>query len=219
MQTRNIGLLLASIYVPALALLGAAALAAHSLNIPFGNASRDLAAIAGTHPLAGFISNIGILLWCATATVCLCAAYVASRVGHARAARFLMYSGLFTAVLLIDDFFLVHEQLAPSYLGIPERAVIVLYGISMLVYALSFRAEIRRSEYWLLFSALSLFAVSVLLDMVDPGGKYHLFFEDGAKLLGLANWLAYYLRTAQALVIPEVRMANAKRVVAHPDSG
>jgi len=39
-----------------------------------GNMTRDMAAIAGIHPLSGILSNLGILLWCvpiATAPGCV----------------------------------------------------------------------------------------------------------------------------------------------------
>lgn len=211
MPIKKTTLIFSLIYGPTLGVLAAVALAAQTLGIPFGNASRDLAAIAGVHPLAGFLSNIGILLWCAAATVCLCAAYVARRRGDTRVSRFLFFSGLFTAVLLCDDFFLVHEQLAPSYLGLHEDVVVASYALALLCYAWVFRAEIWRTEFGLLFAAAAFFAVSIGLDALNPGGRYHLFIEDGAKLLGLANWLAYYLRTSLALALPDLAVAGARR--------
>jgi hypothetical protein len=40
--------------------------------------TNDTAAIARIHPIAGILSNLGVLLWCASASICLFAAFMSN---------------------------------------------------------------------------------------------------------------------------------------------
>ena len=81
----------------------------------------------------GTISNLGILLWWAAASVYAFAAYLyRSRFGRATSSlthAFLVYMAALTGLLALDDLFMIHEELLPVRLGVPEVSMYVLYGV------------------------------------------------------------------------------------------
>ena len=172
--------------------------------------TRDMAVIAKVHPLSGFLSNLGVLLWCASATVCLFACAALHRLGNIPLFRFFLASGLLSAYLLMDDFFMVHEFLGPRYLGLPEKAIIALLGVSVLVYLAIFRAVILGQTPWLfLLLALGFLGTSAFSDVFfyrllesRIGYNWAFFIEDGAKWLGIASWCSYFVRTAYQALVP-----------------
>src|SRR5688572_20367429 len=94
---------------PALVVLAAVVTARVVFGIPIAAMTRDAAAIAGLHPLAGFVSNLGIMLWCAAATACLVAAAALHAVVPGEQARFFLSAGLLSLYLMLDDCFQLHE--------------------------------------------------------------------------------------------------------------
>src|SRR5262245_7279077 len=73
---------------------------------------RDPADLANLHPLTGFISNLGILFWSASAAVCVFAWRVLRPSdGPAEFSTFLLCSAVFTTILMMDDLFQLHESL------------------------------------------------------------------------------------------------------------
>jgi hypothetical protein len=178
------------LYLPNFALLFLVAIAALGPQITVASLTRDMAATAKVHPLTGVVSNVGILLWCATAAICLFSSNLLRQRGAHRAAGFLLWSGLMTAGLLVDDFFMFHEYLAPVHLGLDEKVVLLGYVCITAVYLLQQRRLILEADYRLLVSALVLFTGSMMIDLADVGGWWNLA-EDGCKLLGIASWFGY----------------------------
>ncbi len=169
--------------------------------IPIGNLVRDPTAVAGESIYVGFLSQAGIFMWAGAAAVCFLGALVLSsdepNVNETR--RFLLVSGLFSLMLGLDDVFLLHEAFFP-HIGIPELAVFAAYGIFAAYYLVRFHRMIFRAEFLLLGMALGFFAVSVLLDLLDPTFLDPYFWEDGGKVVGIVAWQAYYFRTTMAAV-------------------
>lgn len=64
-----------------------------------------------TNPLVSFLSNLGALLWCASCTICFFTAYSIQSKYRKKDFDFLLYSGIFSLILLFDDFFMVHDYL------------------------------------------------------------------------------------------------------------
>ena len=191
--------------VAAAALLGIVLLLHIWKDIPFGQLTKDPVALGkGTSAYTGFLSQIGIFLWSGTASVCLfCGAVLPRTIVDSRFVRFLLVSGLFTLYLGLDDVFLLHELVYPQ-LGIAQNYVLAGYVIITLLYLFAFRKIILATRYRLLAVSLVFFAVSVVLDVFMPFSFALTFFEDGAKLFGLVNWSAYFVRTAaDAIVSPE----------------
>jgi len=201
--------LLLSLYIVQLLLLFAVTVTSLLTGIAIGDFLRDPAATMETHPFIGVISNVGILLWTATTTICL---FSWSIVRHNRDQKqfsiLLLYSGLMTMLLLFDDLFLLHEVIFPDYLGIPETLVFIGYGGLMLFGAVKFKKSILETEYLILLTSLGFFAASQCIDVFQDsiqsiiGGGIVLLLEDGFKLLGIAGWFGYFLRSCSDTLRP-----------------
>jgi len=172
---------------------------------------RDIVATGKLPFFAGFVSQLGGMLWCATLTVCLFSLLILQRQNGnlADSKRFLLQAGILTGVLLLDDIFLFHEDVAPHYLHIPEKFVMAGYLLLGVAFVVFNRDEILRSEYLLLLLALGMLGTSVFLDALpidDFGLRYffkrlEIFLEDGFKFAGIATWLIYFVRYAAQKIV------------------
>ena len=167
-------------------------------NRPISDFTRDIAAVADMPPYIGFLSNVGILLWCAAGTIALVTAALMNRTqAHVLPARFFTSLGVLTSMLTLDDLFEFHEWAFPKFLGIHEKMIILIYGILLLYILIRYRSVYLETSYFLLYSALFCLALSVLIDRIpDNVIPYHHLFEDGFKLIGIANWFAFTLQAA-----------------------
>lgn len=194
-QLRSLLPTLFRIYIPGLLLLAGAAL---QRKVPVSHLLRDPVLLTQAPFYAGAISNIGALLWCAAASICLfCAALsrrtVAKQANSKRWDIFLFWSGLITLMLLADDFFLLHEEVYPNYLYISEKIILLAYGVIFLFYLTVFRKTILKTNYLLLLLAFAFFGISIGIDLFDINDSEIIFLiEDGAKFLGIISWFAYF---------------------------
>lgn len=114
------------------------------------------------HPFVGLLWDTGVLLWTSTSAICLFTAIALRKwQGASRDAGLFMSAGLFTAVLLIDDFFLIHESLNSS------RYLLLAYLVVVGALFVGFRDPILSYEYELLLIALSFFGLSLLVDVLQ----------------------------------------------------
>ncbi len=165
--------------------------------IPIGRLTKDPTAFGGLSVYTGFLSQIGIFFWSASATVCFFSATVLSRrADRHELKRFLLISALLTLLLGLDDVFLLHEEVLPHF-GIPEKLVFGSYAGLFLFYLFRFYPLILETEYVLMAIALFFFGVSIILDLWRPPGINRFLFEDGAKLIGVVSWLAYFFRVGE----------------------
>lgn len=201
--------LLAISFAPAAALLLALSLAGIAKGTAIGWFTKDPATLLRYHPVAGVLSNVGVVIWCSSAAISLFVAFVLRGTGRGRDAGLLLGAGILTAVLALDDFFLIHDFWAREYLGIPERLTYGILGAWTLAHLLAFRREILASEYAVLATALALFAVSVAIDAaLEPWllslglDRWVVLVEDGAKFLGIVAWSVYHAWVAWELLVP-----------------
>jgi hypothetical protein len=153
-QARELAPLLAALYLPATALLLAGVIASYVKRLSFGFFTSDPTMVLGASPFTGAISNIGVLGWCATATLCLFTwAVTRHRTGGGIGDAFLLIPGLLTASLMADDLFQIHEVLLPLYVGGPDDLLIVPYALIGLGWLVAFRRRILKTEYLLLLIA------------------------------------------------------------------
>jgi len=194
-----------AILIPASLILLAVIFVAAVFEVRPGTMTRDIAALAGVHPLAGVLSNLGMLLWCAATTVCFFGAWILRARGSHKDARFLAWSGVLTGYLLLDDLFLLHELLLPDYVGLPEKAVYLAIFIGTGAYAFAFWRDIRQTPYLLLLLAVGFLSVSVSADVIlgrfiaEPE-YWGPLLEDGPKWIGIAYWCGYYVATARQMI-------------------
>ncbi len=184
------------IYVPVLVFLGITALANVYADVPFAFFSRDPVRLLNGHPLTGIQSHLGVLLWSATAGICFFT-YLALKPARVTFASFLLWSGMVTLWLALDDLFLFHEDLARRFFGIPQKAVYLAYLLFFACYVIRFREVIFRSDFVFAILAAVFLASSVAIDVLEHLWKspWRIFFEDGFKLLGLVSWSGYLILT------------------------
>lgn len=197
-QLRSIGPTIITVAVITAVFLGLAVTIHFREHVPVGELTRDPVAVLGGAVYVGLLSQLGIFLWAAAASVNYFVAFLlAGETAAARFKTFFIVSGLISLLLGFDDVFLLHENVFPC-LGIPEQVTYVVYIVIVLLWAFRFRAIIQMSDYLLLFFAGICFAGSIALDVFDSNFHGEVLVEDGLKFPGIALWTAYFFRTALA---------------------
>lgn len=170
-------------------------LISNQLDKPIQNFTEDPAYLVDFHPLVGVISNMGALLWCATAVICLFTYFFLRRYSRNNDTSFLLYSGLLTVLLLFDDFFMLHDGLIPLYFSLSEVWVYFTYVILAIVWFVYFREQILQGEFIILGFAILFLGLSTIADLFLPQGEQVVFLiEEGFKFYGITTWLIYFTR-------------------------
>lgn len=157
---------------------------------------RDPAATYGFNPLAGLISHIGVFLLSATGVVSMFASL------HTRIDKPLfLWIGLFSLMIAVDDFFMLHEVMVPRLMGIPEIYVLAFYAAFAALFFFGFRRSLIGRKQLGLYVGVGLLASSILVDLVMDYSEYQVVMEDSLKFLGLVVWSAYWLRRAHYSVM------------------
>jgi hypothetical protein len=170
------------------------------MEIPYSTLTKEPSYIGGLHPFTGILSNFGILGWCVAAAVAVFTWQLLRDIPEKREmSHFLLYFGVLSVALLLDDFLLFHEWVFIVYFGIPESVTVGAYGVLTLFGLVFWRKTIlNTSVYPLLIVALGFFALSVFIDFFytitrQLFGEVRVVFEDGAKFIGIVNWLCYFV--------------------------
>jgi hypothetical protein len=183
---------------------------------------RDPIMVAGgeqSEYYLGLFSNLGVVLWTATAAICLFAGSELSDSPNRQARQFLLYAGIFTTLLMFDDLFMFHENYA-------DDLIYIVYGFGLLYYLISFFRLILRLDVVLVALTVPLFGITVLLDLAPwrllPGEgievpqvlasspterdevrrlgfELRYLLEDGSKFIGICCWAAFHIRAAGLL--------------------
>jgi hypothetical protein len=207
-QLRALRPVLFCLYGPAAIFLTVLAVLCFSWGIPFSVLTRDIADTAGVHPLTGMVSSIGMWFWSGAVAICAFGWFALKGAPEMRQRRsFFGVFGALTLVLLADDLFMLHETLIPRHLSISDRKVLLMY---MVVFPLTFwlhRAAVARTSFVLVALSALCFGFSIFIDETHdyfvPDSIHHLL-EDGAKLLGIISWAAYFFVTCLDSVRPRL---------------
>jgi len=192
-------------FIPAIAILAALVVVRVFFQVSMSDMTSDVTTLAKIHPLSGILSNLGILVWCAAASICAFAAITLRTIKPRDTFWFLFFSALVSSYLLIDDCFQFH-QLASRYLGLNDKIFYMALGIAVSVYLIAFRRVIARTNYGFLVVALGFLTSSVVIDAflipyLRRYGDWMYLFEDGAKWLGIASWCSYYVHTSHQFLV------------------
>ena len=174
----------------------------------------DILALVELPFYTGSMSQLGVLIWCASATSCLLTYFLLRKFnkGSIYARRFLFYSGLISLFLMFDDMFLLHEEVAEDFFDLGQKKVYLIYFLIIALFLYFYRSEILSSDYLLLVIAFDLFGGSIMLDVIADTfsdilgasnsffAKREVFIEDGIKFIGIASWLLYYLNYINKLI-------------------
>lgn len=184
------------IFLPSISLIVVIAGVCFVYQVEVVKLTRDPLALFNKNPLYGFLSNLGVLLWCATVSISSFSAFVLYRKNSERIMQFLFFSALLSMYLLLDDLFQIHE-----FFGKKEDIIYIVLSGAVLFYLFCFRKIIMETNYHLLLGAVGLLGFSVLCDAIlSPWfswlGHWFFIFEDGAKWLGIVSWLSYFVDTS-----------------------
>ena len=199
--------------VPAALLMVVLGIGCGILDVEVSRFTRDPMAITHGHPLYGFVSNVGAILWSASAAYCLFAYMLLRPSSSARhEVRFFMVGGGISLTLLIDDFFMLHDSIAPVYLGLNEGVFVLLYGACCFYYLLAYWELIRDRGFLLFVLAVAFFVLSILIDLLpDTLLSQHFLYEDGFKFVGIACWCGFQY----TVCLYRVRIAMSSAEVSH----
>jgi hypothetical protein len=147
-----------------------------------------------SHPFVGVVSNLGALLWCTAAVVCLFSYLILRKKISSKSASFMLWSGLLTTMLLFDDLFMFHDYLAITHLNIEQTTVYILYLILAITWFIYFFDEIRSNDFLILLLAGFFLGLSVVGDFILPQEGIAYMFEDASKFFGIVTWTTYFIR-------------------------
>ena len=203
-QMRKLAVTCAAIYLPTICLLaGAVGLSSH-LDEPISIFLSDPVTVMDAPPYYGALSNLGVLIWCVGGAIAGFSGVALRTMGAKTVlAEFLTASGVLTLVLVADDLFLLHEQILPHYLSIPQNLVLGSYAVFGVGYLIRYWRVIGQTDWLLLGAAFAGLGLSVLFDTVLKPlelGQQSLL-EDGCKLLGIVSWTAYFWRAGWEAIL------------------
>ena len=162
-------------------------------NIKLSLVIRDLAQTCGYPIGVGMISNIGILLWGAAASICLFAASIESI--KRESSKLLLLGGGFSGLLCIDDFFLLHDRyIGPDFLNLTYLAISILILVR-------FRRILKEIGLFnliisFLFLGLSIFFDGVIQQIFNQSYELTQIIEEWFKFLGIACWLNFWCKAS-----------------------
>ena len=154
---------------------------------------RDLAQTCGYPIGVGMISNIGILLWGAAASICLFTTF--SGKINSNISKLLLLGGAFSGLLCVDDFFLLHDR----YIG-PDFLNLTYLAISMLI-LVRFKKILKKIGLFnlvisILFLGLSIFFDGVIQQIFNQSYESTQLIEEWFKFLGIVCWLNFWCKAS-----------------------
>lgn len=200
----------ALVAVLVLGLMGAFAVLGRTVDVPYSVFTKEVVEQVGAPSYTGFLAHITWFLWAAAATAGLLTAILLWRLNaRDRRVLFFLAASALTAVLLLDDFAMLHEQVMPR-LGIPEEALYAFYAACLVALLVWFRPQFAAGGALLAVAAGSFWALSLGADFVQEHVGIHAhFIEDGAKMTGTALWAAFMLTSAGRTLLGEARKERA----------
>ena len=173
---------------------------------------RDLAQTCDSPLGVGLISNLGYLLWIATAAIALFTAYATPTYNQHKLKDLLLCGGWFSFILCIDDMFLLHDR----YIG--QTFLYVVYAIFAFLIVFKFQDQLLKNSGEIFILAATLLAFSVLTDKFQRNIddimpiKYETIqlFEEGVKFLGITTWLYFWWSASSKLIRNSVSIAKSQ---------
>jgi hypothetical protein len=168
----------------------------------------------------GMLSNLGILIWAAAASICLFVAATDQARLSTEGRHFLLVAGTLTSILTIDDLFMLHENVDGAFAYLP-------YVLAGWFYLYRFGNLILSLDTALIAAAVAFMGMSVAMDiLIELRAQWNLssqpdlagarrdrsepppsfgvgFMEDVFKFLGICSWSVFHVRAASLLRRPQ----------------
>lgn len=181
-------------------------------HVPFKLLTRDIFAITGAPVYFGILSNLGIIGWAGATTAWTLTTWMRRQlVPNNKLFLLALASGGFSLLLMVDDALMLHEDLLPRLLGIPEELLLIGYGLLALLYLVTSLRAVWHTPYlpWLLSGAL--LGGSISIDFLMATSELEYLLEDGLKFAGIIFWLTYAVLTCLQ-TLEEVRDNQVKPI-------
>lgn len=186
------------VYIPPIVLLLLLGVIAGVTDIHVSDFFEDPAQIVGYDYYLGLINSLGVVLWSSAMAVCFLTFITLRRMGNYEdISKFILFSGIFTLILLIDDLYLIHEWIGHYGSELTVSLILVILYILLLF---RFRKVILKTDYIFLIIAIVCFAISFFVDALQsiefslfPEGIRGLI-EEGTEFIGTVSWLTYFTR-------------------------
>lgn len=169
--------------------------------MPFEKITGDPANYFEFHPFVGIISHIGAFLWCTSSITCFYTGYYLRSISKGEESNFLLFSGVFSFILLIDDFFMFHDDIFYSIYSLTlEPFIFLTYALLLLYFIYKFYRIIFQNNYILLGTAGFFLGASIFLDLFFKSEGLQYFFEDSLKFIGIVSWTLFFVPTSYKLL-------------------
>ncbi|UCG54607.1 MAG: hypothetical protein JSV32_08545 [Dehalococcoidia bacterium] len=211
-----------AIYIPSIVLIAILFVIYRTTSVNWAAFTSEPAAIFEFPSYYGLVTNIGVLLLCASTAVCFfCFKILRIQDRDKEKAVLLLFLGIFTLILTVDDFFLIHEAVGDLFAwgfgvvdDMGEAAFFILYAVLFLYIVIRFRKVILSSDYILLIVVVLLFVYSTVADLgtlfssAEQTANATKSFksqalkagEDISKFVAIVTWFTYLMRTSLRFV-------------------
>ena len=170
-----------------------------SNGVEVSDLTRDTAAVLHGHPYDGMISMIGLFFWSASAAICFLT-YSIVKLENAAIKGVFLYGGALSLFLGFDDCFQLHEEVFIHAFPFAEKLFYLIYIGSIVGYFFRFKDQLFETKFLFWIGAMSLFLLSVLLDVVDPFVSHQVYYEDCFKFAGIFLWFMYYANSTYSVL-------------------
>ncbi len=147
----------------------------------------------------GLLYKMGVVLWCATTSICFFTYTIVRRTSSEKG-NFIFFGGLFSLILLVDDFFLIYRGILGDIFHLKQIFISSFYAILAVIFLYKNFRVILKTEFLLLLISFSFLAISLILDLLFDGKLLEIpaeaLFENGTMFIGIFFWCFYFVRLA-----------------------
>lgn len=170
---------------------------------------RDFAQQMDKSSFLGFLSSIGTWLWVSSAAIAFFAFITAPSYKQYKYKELLFLLGLFSLLLAIDDFFMIHDRYIDQNICYGTYAFL---AIALLVR--HYKTIIYINGFGFIFAG-TLLALSIITDLIQGylPFKYSSIqvYEEGFKFVGAGTWLFFIALTASYHFDEKVKNIKRKK--------
>ncbi len=166
---------------------------------PVGSLTRDPTVTAEEPWYLGIASSLGAVGWAAAAAFFGFGALLVWRAAGV-GSRVLGLAALYSLLLLVDDVFLLHDDILLRAVG-SERPIYAVYLVLGAAWLLSSFRMLEPPTMVLLLASTTLLGLSIVVDQIwQSDSDLRLVVEDGAKFIGIWLWALFAMAMGTSAV-------------------
>lgn len=141
----------------------------------------------------GMISNLGVLMWASSTAIPLFISTCGLAI-NPKWKQLILSGGLLSAVLCLDDLFLLHDR------HVGQNFIYITYSVLALFILLRFHKLIIRCDGYSFIIASSFLGLSIMSDKLQDSLFFSYstmqLYEEGFKFIGIACWLFFWCKAS-----------------------